>query len=129
MRIGGQRATRALGGAAAMGLAHGDHEGMKLVEKARLDTGGIGGEDLAGEIGQGIVSREIAAGSGHEKLVALCDAAQILVGDGNGMAESVEQDGVGGLRSNAGQDQQAGAQCGRGNGGEFLEGTGELLVE
>ena len=85
-----------------MGLAHGDREGMKLVEEACLVTGGIGGEGLAGEIGQGIVSSALAAGSGHEKLVALSDAAKILVGDGNGMAESVEQNGVGGLRSNAG---------------------------
>src|ERR1035438_1358730 len=95
MRIGVQRATRALGGMASMFLACGDREGMKLVEEARLVTGGIGGEGLAGEIGQGIVSRAIAAGSGHEKLMALSDAAKVLVGDGHGMAESVEQDGVG----------------------------------
>ena len=129
MRIDGQRATRAVGGSTAMGLAHGDREGMKLVEEARLVSGGIGGEGLAGEIGQGIVSRAIAAGSGRQKPVALRDAAQVLVGDGNGMAECVEQDGVGGLRSNAGKGQQTGAQCGRGRGGEILERTAEFLVE
>lgn len=129
MRIGGQRATHAVGGAAAMGLAHGHREGMKLVEKARLVLRGIGGEGLAGEIGQGIVSRAIAAGRGHEKPVALGNATQVLVGDGNGMAEGVEQNGISGLRTNAGQGQQAGAQGGSGAGGEGRERTGKLLVE
>ena len=110
MRIGSQRATRALGGAAAMCFAHGDREGMKLVEEARVAPGCIGGEGLAGEGGQGFVSLAIVAGRGHEKPVTLCDAAQVLVGDGNGMAEGVEQDGVGGLRPHAGKGEQAAAQ-------------------
>src|ERR1035437_2562178 len=91
MRIGGQRATRALCGSAAMGLAHGYREGMKLVEKARLIFGSIGGEGLAGEGGQGIVSPAIVAGRGRQQPVTLGDAAQILVGDGNRMSESVER--------------------------------------
>ena len=129
MWIGGQRATRALGCAAAMGFAYGDREGMKLVEKARLAEGGIAGEGLADEGGQRLISLAIAAGRGHEEPVTLSDAAQILVGDGNGMAEGVKQDSVGGLRTNAGQGHQAGAQSSRGSGGEFLNRTAELLVE
>src|ERR1035437_7047056 len=126
MRIGGQRATRAVGAAAAMGFAHGYCEGMKLVEKARLIFGGSGGEGLAGEGGQGIVFPAIVAGRGHEKPVALDDAAQILIGDGNWVAESVEQDGVGGFGTNAGKSQQAGAQGGRGRGGQVRERSGKL---
>jgi len=49
MRIGSERATGAMGGAAAMGLAHGDREGVKLVEEARLGDRRIGGEGQAGE--------------------------------------------------------------------------------
>ena len=58
-----------------MGLAHGYHEGMKLVKEAHLIPGGIGDEGLAGEFGQGIVFYAIASGSWHQKLVALGNAA------------------------------------------------------
>jgi hypothetical protein len=62
MRIGGQRATCTLGDPAAMGLAHGHHEGMEFVEEARPIPGGIGVEGPAGELSQGIVSPAIVAG-------------------------------------------------------------------
>ncbi len=112
-----------------MGFAHGDREGMKLVEEACLAPGGIGGEGLAGEGGQRLIPLAIVAGRGQEKPVTLCDAAQVLIGDGNGMAEGVEQDGVCGFQTNTGQGQQAAAQGGCGNGGELLERSGKLGVE
>jgi hypothetical protein len=55
MLIRCQRATGALGGPAAMSLAHGDREGMKLVEELCKVLGGIGGEGLTGEAGEGLI--------------------------------------------------------------------------
>jgi hypothetical protein len=110
MLIRGQRAPGALGGPAAMRFAHGDREGMKFVEEPRKVLRGIGGEGLAREAGQGLICFAIAAGRGRQKLVTLRNAAQVLVGNGDGMAECVEQDGVCGFRANAGQGQQPLAQ-------------------
>jgi len=121
MLIRGQRATGALGGPAAMSLAHGDREGMELVEEPRKVLRGIGGEGLAGEADEGFIPFAIAAGRGRKKQVTFGYAAQILVGDGDGMAEGVKQDGVCGFRANAGQGQQPAAQNVRGAGGKVLE--------
>ena len=112
IEIRGERTTVAEGGSAAMSFAHSDREGMKLVEEPGVVRRGIIGKGLAGEIGHGVVSLAIVAGRRREKPVARGDAAQVFVGDGNGMAQGVEQDGVGGLRTDGGQGQQAGAQGG-----------------
>jgi hypothetical protein len=118
MQIRGQRATGALGGTAAMRLAHGDREGMKLVEEPRKVLRGIGGEGLAGEAGQGLICFAIAAGRGRQKLVTLTDAAQVLVGDGDGMAEGVEQDGVCGFGPTPGKASSRWRRTACGCGGE-----------
>ena len=57
------------------------------------------------------------------------DAPEVLVGYGNGMVEGIEQNGVGGLRPYAGQNQQPAAKCGRGGSRECIERAGELLVQ
>jgi hypothetical protein len=112
-----------------MSFADGDREGMKLVEEPRMIFCGVGGEGLASEGGQRLIPLAIVAGRRRKETVALRDAAQVLVGNGNGMAESVEQDGVGGLRTDAGQGQQAAAQGVCRGGGERFERTGKLGIE
>jgi hypothetical protein len=104
-----------------MSLAHGDRECMKLIEEQRLVLRGVGGEGLTGEIGQGVISLAITAGRRRQKPVALGYAAQVLIGDGNRMAEGVEQDRVGGLRTHAGQEEQASAQSVGGAGGKIFQ--------
>jgi hypothetical protein len=91
-----------MSGFAAVCLADGNREGMKLVEEPSLLFRGVGGEGLADESGHGLISLAIVAGRGREKPVARTDAAHVLVGDGNGMAEGVKQNGVRGFRANAG---------------------------
>ena len=104
-----------------MGLAHGDGEGMKLVEKASRVCWKIGGERLAREIGHDLISSAVVAGRGHNEVVPRGDAAQVLVGHGNGMAEGVKQNGIGGLRTDAGKGEQTQTQGGSWDGSEILE--------
>lgn len=47
MRIGGERAALALSGSAAMGLANGDGEGVKLIEELDAGLRGVGGKGHA----------------------------------------------------------------------------------
>jgi len=49
-----------------------------------------------------LIAPAIVTGGGHQKLVALDDAAEILVGYRSWMNQSVEQDGVSGLWSYSG---------------------------
>jgi hypothetical protein len=112
-----------------MGLAHGDGEGMKFVEEPRLVFRGVRGKGLAGQIGQGLIALVIAARGWLYKPVTRDDAAQVLVGDRDGMAEGVEQNGVGGLKTYTGQGQQTAAQSLRGAGGEIFKRTGKFLVQ
>jgi len=116
-------------GSSAMCLAYGNRQSMKLVEEPRLVFLIIGRKGQTRECSHGAVCLAVIDGRGLEKLVALGDAAQILIGDGDGMAEGVKQNGVGCLGADAGQGQQACAQGGCGAGGEAIERTRELLVE
>jgi hypothetical protein len=104
-----------------MGFAQSDREGVELVEKARLICWKIGSERLAREIGHDLISRAVVAGRGQNEVVPHGDAAQVLVSYGNGMAEGVKENGVGGLRTNAGKSQQAKTQGGSWDGGEIFE--------
>ena len=54
-----------MSGSAAMSLADGDGEGMKLVEKTCMVFFGVGGEGLTGEADQGFIAFAIAAGRGR----------------------------------------------------------------
>ena len=72
------------------------------------------GEGLASEMGQGLVSLPVAAGRSGCEMVAIDDAAQIFIRDWNRMAESVKQNGIGGLGAHAGKREQAKTQAGCG---------------
>jgi hypothetical protein len=61
--------------------------------------------------------------------MALDDAAQILVGYGNRVTESVEEDGVGGLRTHSTKSQQAAAKGGCRGCRQGIEGAGEFRIE
>jgi len=128
-QIFGQGTVRATGGFAAMSLAYADNQRMKLIEKLRPLLRVIGHEGQTRERSHGLIPRAIVAGRGRQKPVTLSDAAQVLVGDGNGMAEGVEKDGVGGLGTDAGKSQQSKAQCCCRSRGEAFERAAELLVE
>src|ERR1035438_5268667 len=110
MRIGPERATFAICRSAAVRLAHGDRERMKLIEETRMALRRVGGKGLAGESGERFVAFAIAAGHGWQKMMPLADTAQVLVGNWNRVAKGVEQDGVSSLGTNAWQSQQAGTQ-------------------
>jgi hypothetical protein len=122
-----ERTIFAMGGAAAVGLADGYGEGVKLVEEAGVAGRGVGGEGLAGEIGEGFVA--FGAGRERKKPVALGDAAEILVGDGDGVVEGVEENGVGSLGTDTRESEKAAAENWGGSGRESFKRTGELLVE
>jgi hypothetical protein len=119
-----QWATRATGGSAAVRLAHGDGESVKIVEdpgqirpltdglmqgRPRIRFGGEGlvgeRESLTGKFDKRLVPFAVAAGREFQQLVSLDDAAQILVGYRDRMAEGVQQNGVGGLGANSRQGQ------------------------
>jgi hypothetical protein len=99
---------------AAVGLAYGNDEGVELVKKAGVASWRVGSEGLESEMDKRVVSLGVAMLWGGCKLVALDDAAKILVGHGDGMAEGVEQDSIGGLRAQAGKRKQTAAQFGGG---------------
>ena len=103
MRVGSQRATLAMCRSPAVRLAHGDRERMKLIEEACMALRRVSGKSLTGEGGQRLVASSIAAGRGRQKMMPLTDSVQVLVGNWNRVAESVEQDGVSRLRTNARQ--------------------------
>jgi len=67
-----------------MSLAYGNHQGVKLVEEARLVLRCVGGKSLTGEGGQRLVAYAIAAGRGRQKMMPLTDTAQVLVATGTG---------------------------------------------
>ena len=48
-----------------MRLAHGDGEGVELIEEAGMAGGWVGGKGLAGEGGKGIVSAAAGQGRGR----------------------------------------------------------------
>jgi len=112
-----------------VGFADGDGECVELVEERAQVFLRIGGEGSASELDEGVVAGPILSGWRDEESVTLGDAAEIFVGDGDGVAEGVEKDGVGGFRTNAGELEQTAAQGGRGRGGEAMERAGEFLVE
>ena len=102
-----------------MGLADGYDQGVHLVEQLGLGGPWIGLKCVARENHQRLVAQLSSRRRGE--LVARGDAAQVLVGDGNWMVESVEQNGVRGFQSYAGECEQTAAQsCGR-RGGEPIE--------
>jgi hypothetical protein len=101
-----------------MGLAHGNRERMKFVEEMGLGFGGVSSECQTGEIGQCLIALAIADWGGRKEMVALGDAAQIFIGNRDGMTESIEQNRVGGLWANPGKSQQTDAQGLCGLGGE-----------
>ena len=107
MQIRLKRAAGAVRGAAAMGFADGDGEGVELVEEFGVAGDGISGTGFAGKRSEGFVTAAVFARSRLDEAMALGDAAQVLVGHGHRMAKRVEQDGVGGLRAYAGQFEQA----------------------
>jgi len=112
-----------MGSFTTVSLAHGDRQSVKLIEEPRPVCLIIGRESQTCESNHGLVSLAVIDGRGLEKLVAFCDAAQILVSDRDRMAEGVKQDGVGCFRTDAGEGQQAFAQLIGGAGGEAIEGT------
>ena len=126
-QVVGQGAVFAAGGTAAVGFADGYGEGVELVEELGVSRDGIGGEGLAGEIGKGFVGNGLAVGG--EERVAVGDAAEVFVGDGDGVAEGVEKDGIGGFRADARQGKETLAELGRGRGGHAAKRAGELGVE
>ncbi len=89
----------------------------------------VAGEGLACEIGQGVIAFAVAGGRRRQEPMALDDAAQIFIGDWNGMAESVEKNRIGCLGTNAGKSQKTASQSISGCGGKSIERTGELGVE
>ncbi len=81
-------------------LAHGDHERVELVQKRQAKFRRVMGE---GRIHQ-LSHFSIFLFSGSEP-VTVGDAAQILIHHWNGMEQRVEQNGIGGFLSHAGQRQ------------------------
>jgi len=112
-----------------MGFADGDCEGVKFVEELGMDCRRVRGEGFSREIGHGVVSLAIVTGSGSLQVVAFDDAAKVLVCDGDWMAESVEENGVGCFGTDAGKSEEACSQDRRGVGGKALERAAELFVE
>jgi len=62
-----------------------------------------------------------AAGFNGEEPMAVGDAAEVLVGNGDGMAESVEEDGVGGFGADTGKRKKAAAKLLCWSGGKLSE--------
>jgi hypothetical protein len=56
VKVRGQRTAGAMGRPAAVCLAHGYRESVKLIEKARVARGGIGSEGLPRQIGQRLIA-------------------------------------------------------------------------
>jgi len=90
-----------------VGFAYGYGQSVKFVEEAGLLGGWVRGEGAAGQIGEQLIAAAVAVGRLSGELVALDDAAQILVGNGDGVVERVEQNRVGGFRTDSGQSQKA----------------------
>ena len=57
MKIGGEWTAHAVGSPAAVRLAHGDSESVKLVEEAGVTCHRVGGEGGAGKVGERVVGR------------------------------------------------------------------------
>ena len=93
---GTSRAVRRFG---AVRFSDGDGERMELVEEAGVAFRRVLGECLLGERDERLIA--FAAGFNGGELMALGYAAEILIGYGHGMAESVEQDGIGSFRADA----------------------------
>lgn len=102
---------------------------MKFIEEAGAIRCGISGERVCRELHEGIVSAAVLCRRGVDQAMALGDAAQILVGNGNGVAKRIEQDGVGCFRPYTGQRNQAHAKLLGGRGGEAIERAGEFIVQ
>ena len=127
LKIGGQRTACAAGRPAAMRLSHGDGEGVKLVEKPGLcPLGDRRRRPARVRSTRASYPLAVARRRGLDQLVALGDAAQILVGDRDRMAEGVEQNGVGGLGPTPGRASRRHAEGGVGRGGQTLERSGKL---
>lgn len=131
-QIVGQRAAGASGDAAAVGFADGYGEGVELVEELGVGWDGIGGEGLAGEMSEGFIGDSGAGAggaAGSEESVAVGDAAKIFVGNRDGVTEGVEQNGIGGLRADAGEGEEKLAKVGGGGGGHAAKRAGEFGVQ
>jgi hypothetical protein len=127
MNIRCKGAPGALGCSAAVRFAHCYGERMELIEEMDLACRRIGREGLARELDEGLVA--LATGRRCEQPMADGDAAQIFVGDGNGVIESVEKDCVGSFRTNPGKREQTGAERCSWSGCKLVERTRELFVE
>jgi hypothetical protein len=84
-------------------LANRNCERMKLVEEPRLIGDRILRERLACQLNERFISLAISSRHRCQKTMALRDPAQILIGNWNGVAERVQQNGIGSLATYAGQ--------------------------
>jgi len=73
-----KRTAVAVAPSATVSVAHGECEGVELVEKACMDGPGTGGESLAGKNDERV--KAFGAGGGYDELVPSGDAAKILAG-------------------------------------------------
>ena len=129
VQVARQRAALAAGSPAAVRLAHGDGERMKLVEELRLLRCGIGGEGAAREIGEGIVGDP---GPARWRASRAC-GVQRCGADTHPPQELHDQARRAVLRQQSPgprrADREAAAQLRRGRRSESLERSAELLVE
>src|SRR6266536_1962960 len=96
----------------AVRLAHGNGQCMKFIEKLRVPVYRVRSKGQTSDLDEGLVSCVVATWRGIDEPVAFGDPCQILVGNGNGMLESIDQNRIGGLRPYPRQVQKALTQIG-----------------
>ena len=89
-----------------MCLTHGHVQSMEFVEQARMRGWRVGCERLPSEANQRLITPAVVPDRLRDEPVPLGDPAKILVRHWNRVAKAVEQNGVGGLGTNARQRQQ-----------------------
>ena len=101
-----ERAAGALGRAATVCLSDSDGQRVEFIEVQAVRRGRLRGKCELGESMQLAVSAVVFDKRRGEQMVALTDAAEVLVGNGDGVAQRVKQDGVRSLRADAGKSEK-----------------------
>jgi hypothetical protein len=121
--------VEAIGDATAMGFSDGDSQGMEFVEERGPVVSAISGEGISGELNERLVAFAVLFRGRMNELVTNRDAAEVFIRDGDGVAESVQQDCVSGFGAHSGECEQPVAKKMGVSRGETLEGSGKLRVE